>query len=146
MFSKLYQHKLTNFMTYADVLWDETFKLSLDWIMAQDQRVYITLRQNGKSILLSMPSIRKMLLVSRYSWPLNNTGFNCTSPAIHGFLFSINKYHSSAWSAVSWIAEEERWVWKTNCKFICRSLKTQRVLFKGWLCIEIEKQIWKNRS
>ena len=58
--------------------------------MAQDQRVYITLRQNGKSILLSMPSIRKMLLVSRYSWPLNNTGFNCTSPAIHGFLFSLD--------------------------------------------------------
>ena len=60
-----------------------------------------------------------------YSGPLN-TGLDCVGP-LHADVFSLNTNYSSTQSAVGWIRRCEPWIWRANCKVICRFLTAWRV-------------------
>ena len=57
-----------------------------------------------------------------YNWPLNNTGFHCASPLIHGF-FSSKYYSTTWWSQLVESADVEPWIWRADYENIVWNIK-----------------------
>lgn len=51
-----------------------------------------------------------------YIWPLNNIGWNCMAPLIHGFFFFFfnRKFYITRWSEAGSIMDSEPWIWRNR--------------------------------